>query len=104
MKPYFLASIAIAAVTLAACASNDDPYYKTKISTPNIVAGCKYIGNISSSSQNYGFFNETANEQRIKNAKKSGYNLGATDIVLDPAIENGNTTITNGKAYVCPGN
>ncbi len=97
-----LITASLATLALASCASNDDPYYKTKISTANVVAGCKYIGNISSSSQNYGFFNETANEHRLKNAKKSGYNLGATDIVLEPAIENGNTTITNGKAYVCP--
>ncbi len=96
-----LITASLAALALTACASNDDPYYKTKIVTPNVVAGCKYIGNLSSSSQNYGFFNETANEKRIQNAKKSGYNLGATHIVLDPPVENGNTTITNGKAYVC---
>ena len=100
----FLAILAISTLTLSACATNNDPYYKTKIVTADAVAHCRLIGNISSSSHNYGLFNETANEARLKNAKKSGYNLGATHLVLAPAVENGNTTITDGKAYICPGN
>ena len=86
---------------LTACMSNEDPYYKIKIVNEAAVAGCKYIGNISSSSQNYGLFNATASEAREKNAKASAYNLGANRVVLAPAIENGNTTITEGKAYSC---
>lgn len=100
MKRILIAALAVTALT--ACVGSGDPYYKIKVVTPNIVAGCKLVGNLSSSSQNYGFFNETANDKRLENAKRSAYNLGATHIVLADPIENGNTTITEGKAYVCP--
>ena len=95
-----LASLVLTAA-LAGCVGTEDPYYKIKIVDSNIVAGCRQVGNLSSSSQNYGLFNETANEKRLENAKRSAYNLGATHIVLAPPIENGNVTITEGKAYVC---
>lgn len=97
-----LLAFALATVALAGCMSNEDPYYKIKVVTPNTVVGCKLIGNLTASSKNFGLFNETAEKERIRNAKQSGYNLGATHIVLDPQIENGNTTITTGKAYSCP--
>lgn len=98
----FLAIAFLSSALLAACASNDDPYFKTKIASANEVAGCRLIGNLSSSSQNYGLFTETAQNKRLQNAKRSGYNLGATHIVLDPPVENGSVTMTNGKAYSCP--
>ena len=91
----------VSSALLIGCASTEDPYFKTKIVSANEVAGCRLIGNLSSSSQNYGLFTETANKNRLKNAKRSGYNLGATHIVLDPPVENGGVTMTNGKAYSC---
>ena len=100
MKKILMTVIASSAL-LMACASNSDPYFKTKIASANEVAGCRFIGNLSSSSQNYGLFTETANKNRLQNAKRSGYNLGASHIVLDPPIENGGATMTNGKAYSC---
>lgn len=100
MKKVLMLSV-VSTALLAGCVSNTDPYYKIKIVNADAVAGCRLIGNITSSSQNYGFFNETAEKHRLRNAKQSGYNLGATHIVLEPAIENGNTTITDGKAYAC---
>lgn len=100
MKKILMIALASSAL-LTACASTEDPYFKTKISSANEVAGCRLIGNLSSSSQNYGLFTETANKNRLKNAKRSGYNLGATHIVLDPPVTNGSTTMTTGKAYSC---
>ena len=102
MKKILMAALAVSALT--ACVGTEDPYYKIKVVTPNVVAGCRLVGNLNSTSQNYGLFNETATEKRLENAKRSAYNLGATHIVLAEPIENGNTTITEGKAYVCPNN
>ncbi len=96
-----LALFVVTSAALTGCATNDDPYYKIKVVDPSFVMGCKLVGNISSTSQNYGLFNETANDKRLALAKKSAYNLGATHIVLDKPVEDGNTTITEGKAYVC---
>lgn len=101
MKKVIMMSV-VAITALAGCTTAKDPYYKIKIVKAEEVVHCRVIGNITSSSQNYGFFNETAEKHRLGNAKMSGYNLGATHIVLAPAIENGNTTITEGKAYACP--
>jgi len=96
-----LSAALLSTVLLAGCISNEDPYYKIKIVDQAAVAGCKFVGNISTSSRNYGFFNATASEARARNAKQSAYNLGANRVVLDEAIENGNTTINDGKAYSC---
>lgn len=93
--------LTIAASALTACATNSDPYYNIKVVQEDAVYGCKFVGNLTSSSRNYGMFPETAQAERVKNAKQSAYNLGANRIVLAPAIENGNTTLNEGKAYVC---
>lgn len=98
----FLGTLAIGAIALTGCMSNEDPYYKIKVATANDVTMCKFVGNLTSSSKNFGMFNETAAAERTKNAKQSAYNLGANRIVLASPEENGNTTITDGKAYLCP--
>ncbi len=93
---------ALTALLLAGCATSEDPYPNIQIVTPNIVVGCKLVGNLSASTDNFGMFKETASEYRVKNAKKSAYRLGANRIVLSNPSKNGNTTTIDGQAYICP--
>jgi len=96
-------TIALITPALTGCISTDeDPYPNMKIVDGNAVASCKLLGNISATSTTpYGFFSETAHESLIKMAKKEGYKLGASHIVLDAEKNNDDTLSTNGKAYIC---
>lgn len=98
-----LLTIALISPLLTGCVSTDeDPYPNLKIVGANAVVSCKLVGNISATSTTpYGFFTETANESLIRMAKKEGYKLGASHIVLDDTKNNDDTLSTNGKAYIC---
>lgn len=102
MKPHFLIPVVTMLMLSGCVGAPDDPYPNIKIVDQIAVMGCKHIGNLSSSSKNYGFFTETATESRLQMAKKEAYKLGATHIVLDAPVEDGNATVSNGAAYICP--
>lgn len=94
--------VATAILPLTACMpNNDDPYPLIQMVDHSNVQGCKLVGNLTSSTHNYGLFTETANEARIKDVKIEAHKLGATHVVLDVPIEFDHTTTVRGQAYSC---
>lgn len=80
----------------------DDVKPTVKVVSMDMVANCKSIGNISSSSATpYGFFTEKAKASILDLAKREGVKLGATHIVLSTPVTIDDTISINGKAYHC---
>ena len=80
----------------------DNAQPDVKIVSKDMVANCKTVGNISSSSEApYGFFTEKAKKSILNLSKREGGKLGATHIVLDNPTTIDDTISVNGKAYRC---
>jgi uncharacterized lipoprotein NlpE involved in copper resistance len=104
MKITALAALALLSLGLTACVNTEeaDPYRHIQVVDSDAVASCKYIGNLSTSSMApYGMFSGTAHETVVELARKEGFKMGATHVVLNAPTKEGDNITLHGKAYIC---
>lgn len=99
-------ALLLSAVTLGltACVNTEetDPYRHIKVVDSSEVTGCKLIGNLSTNAMApYGMFKGTANDTVIELARKQGFKMGATHLVLNAPGKDGDYVTMTGRAYVC---
>ena len=103
MKNYALALTALT-LGLTACVNTPeaDPYRHIKIVDSAEVTSCKLIGNLSTNAMApYGMFSGTAHETVVELARKQGFKMGATHLVLNAPLTEGDNVGLTGRAYVC---
>lgn len=103
MKAFTVAIIA-ATLGLTACVNTEeaDPYRHIKVVDSAEVVNCKLIGNLSTNAMApYGLFSGTAHETVVELARKQGFKMGATHLVLNAPVTEGDNIGLTGRAYVC---
>lgn len=92
------------ALGLTACVNTPeaDPYRHIQIVDSSEVTSCKLIGNLSTNAMApYGMFSGTAHDTVIELARKQGFKMGATHLVLNAPGKDGDYVTMTGRAYTC---
>lgn len=69
--------------------------------TLEMVAGCKYLDDVTSVSSRYGIFAERAQDDTKAAALRKAADIGATHIVWAPPAPAHGSTTSSGRAYRC---